>query len=187
MDTPFEKLKILAGFYPNDIRLYYQNEEGKRKLMKYIGRIPSRFDRYLLDFLILTNGASILDYCFMGFKNNKLAYSIDEYTLLFWQENNQFALKAIPFMKTSLNQHFCYWIENDKTDIHIIVYISPTGKVLPIATNFLKFITTFTEDIETTIISSPNNRLLLYNSQEGWPENINHWLNNDPDLERISL
>jgi hypothetical protein len=123
----------------------------------------------------------------MGFKNNKLAYGIDEYMLLFWQENNQFALKAVPFMKTSLNQHFCYWIENEKTDIHTIVYISATGKVLPVATNFLKFIETFIEDIESTFTGSPNNKLLLYISHEEWPENINHWLNNDPDLEYVSL
>lgn len=179
MKDVLERLKHLNYLYPKDVKLYSQNKEGIIKLMKGIGRIPGEFDPDLLEFLRLTNGASILDYCFLGFKNKMLGYDIDEYMLDFWHENNRYALTALPFMRDTQKEHFCLWMEKGEA-FQSVVYIdmnvdeSPT----PIASNFLRFMDTFVEDVKDTLLTTEK----LYISKTQWPLSLEHWTKNDQSL-----
>lgn len=114
-----QKLFALKASYPHDIILYPQDIKN---LMKLPGRIPGNFDSQLLDFLKLTNGASILDYCFYGFKNNKLKIGFDENLMNKWVTFGHIAGSVIPFMSNSSGVNFGYLKDIIINGSHPIVF-----------------------------------------------------------------
>jgi hypothetical protein len=97
MEEIIVKLRELSN-RSNQIVLYNPNIVN---VMKGIGRVIGKIDPELLEFLKHTNGASVFDYCFMGFKNSRLGVDIDKFSKEIWMSNNRLAGKFIPFMSTS--------------------------------------------------------------------------------------
>ncbi|GAB4043466.1 SMI1/KNR4 family protein [Spirosoma jeollabukense] len=183
MEGILERLNQLSLRYPEDITLYPHTKESHLKVVKGIGRIPDKFNPYLLEFLKFTNGASILDYCFMGFKNRQLGIDLDTYMLDFWFEHNRYAF-ALPFMRNTQKEHFCLWMEPGET-FHSVVYIDMNveGNPVPIASTFYHFIDTFVRDLADSLLKGET----LYITENHWPLNQAHWLKNDPNLEKVKL
>jgi hypothetical protein len=183
MKEIFEKLQALS-LLSNQIILY---KGDVKDTMKGIGRVVGKFDSDLLEFLKITNGASILDYCFMGFKNKKLGYDIDKFMGDFWMSNNRMAGHFLPFMITSTGDVFGYLTDVvDMNGRHPIGYYnSSRDETLSIiGSSFGNFMKTFLEDIEETLIKNESDFLLNIVKNE-WPLAIDHWLENDDDLKEL--
>lgn len=116
-----EKLVDLAQLYPKDIVMYNQD---LKLLMKLPGRIPGEFDKELLDFLKITNGALILDYRFYGFKNLQLSPSLDQNLKDKWYEWQHIAGNVIPFVGSSSSFGFGYLDGITINGSHPIVYFT---------------------------------------------------------------
>lgn len=179
----FEKLRSLSHD-SNQIILY--NVDIKNT-MKGIGRIIGKFDSELLELLKLTNGVSIFDYCFMGFKNTKLGYDIDKYMGDFWMSNNRLANHFLPFMITSTSDNFGYLMDVvDKEGRHPIGYYSNLGteRVYIVGSSFKSFMKTFLADVEETLNNNKGDFIINIDKPE-WPINIDHWLANDYELKKL--
>lgn len=156
-------------------------------VLKGIGRVPGKFDNELLEFLKFTNGASIFDYCFLGFKNNRLGVNIDKLFLELWFTDNQLAGHMMPFMTTSLGDSFGYLLDlSDDYGRHPIVYYSGDGinELHVIGSSFEAFMTTFLQDVQETLTKS-NGEMIILIEKDGWPINAEHWLSRDEQLRKL--
>ncbi|MVM32135.1 hypothetical protein GO755_18945 [Spirosoma sp. HMF4905] len=183
MEEILERLNQLSYQYPKDVILYPHTKESYLKVMKGIGRIPDKFNLYLLEFLKFTNGASILDYCFLGFKNRRLGIDFDTYMGEFWHEHNRYAF-ALPFMRNTQKEHFCLWMEPGEA-FHSVVYIDMNAEKnpLPIASNFFHFMDTFISDLANSLSKGET----IYIAENDWPLNQAHWIKNDPNLKKVKI
>jgi hypothetical protein len=130
----------------------------------------------LLEFLKYTNGASILDYCFMGFKNPRLGVDLDKFMLSFWSSQQHFAGEVMGFVTTSASETFGYLINiTDSEGRHPIVYTTYDEKLYLIGSSFNSFMQTFIQDLVDT----------LKNTKEAIPMEIEK--NNWPKLKAISI
>lgn len=183
MNWLLEKLQSLSQH--SDQIVFYKVDA--KNTLKGVGRVIGKFDPELLEFLKLTNGASIFDYCFMGFKNTKLGYDIDKYTGDFWMSNNRLAGHFLPFMITSTGDNFGYLIDVvDKEGRHPIGYYSnlTRDKVYMIGSSFGNFMKTFLIDVEETLKNNKGDFIVNIDRPD-WPINIDHWLVNDEELRRL--
>lgn len=138
IEEVLKTLDELAG-RSNQIELY---KSDLRVIMKGIGRVIGKFDSELLEFLKHTNGATVFDYCFMGFKNPKLGVDIDKFMMELWPSNSMLAGRFLPFMGTSTSDNFGYLIDIiDEKGRHPIAYYSDLDRerVHVIASSFQKF------------------------------------------------
>ncbi|WP_010522081.1 hypothetical protein [Aquimarina agarivorans] len=179
-----EKLKKISS---NKSIILYQNFNIKNTY-KGMGRIIGDFNnKELLEILKYTNGASILGYCFLGIKNNKLGTNLDSFQYELWQSNDLIAGKMIGFMIDELGGTFGFLI-NDKVKYPLspIVYYSQTNpnKLFIIGSSFDSFFFNFLNDIEYTIETNTDG-LLIDIEIENWPFNSSHWLKNDQNLPLI--
>ncbi|HEY5749430.1 MAG TPA: SMI1/KNR4 family protein [Chryseolinea sp.] len=156
--------------------------------LKRVGQMPVKFDTQLLSFLRFSNGVSIFDYCFMGFKNNQLGIDIDENV-----EELKFATdiltdEFVAFMGTSSSDLFGYLLNMvDAHGNHPIAYnnLNEPRKVFVIASSFEGFMHTFLDDVEDMLDRYPNGEFLLEIENENWPRNVEHWLKSDTDLREL--
>ena len=181
-----EKLTYLSEKY-KDIILY--PNANTKLVFSGIGRVPGNFPRELLELLKHTNGASILDYCFLGFKNRKLGIDIDKYVLELWGANDYLAGKVIGFVINSSGDAFGYLINSKYKTLSFdtpIVYYSNQNphELYVIGTSFNRFMNTFLDDVEFTIMNS-SNELLLDVEIINWPQDVNHWISKDPNLLKL--
>jgi hypothetical protein len=156
-----------------------------KNTMRGIGKIPGKFDADLLEFLKYTNGASIFDYCFLGFKNARLGVDIDNFMLEFWPANDLLAARFLSFMITSTNDTFGYLIDLvDQNGKHPVCYYSSDepGKIYIIGSSFERFMNTFISDVQRTLENNKG-QFLLAVDEENWPLNVDHWKRNDEGLK----
>lgn len=174
-----QKLLKLSG-YSKQIHLY---DADIKNALKGAGRIVGKFDTELLEFLKFTNGASVFDYCFMGFKNSKLGVDIDKCALELWASNKFLAGRFLPFMITSTSDNFGYLIDlyNDKGCHPVAYYSNIYEGVHVIGSSFKNFMDTFLIDVEDTLNGSKENMIININKPD-WPVDINHWLAKDKSL-----
>lgn len=66
MDAIITYIEELAQISPY-IKLY--RDFNSNVILRNIGKITGEVDKQYVEFLLKTNGASILDYCFLGLKN----------------------------------------------------------------------------------------------------------------------
>lgn len=183
MDSVIKILSELVRAYSNRITLY-KNVDLKI-LMKSIGKVPGKFDSDLLELLKFTNGASILDYCFLGFKNPRLGVDIDKFMFELWSSHEFTAGRVLGFMITSTSETFGYLIDVvDDKGRHPIVYCSDNRKLYLLASSFSAFMISFVGEISDTL-KNTTQALPLYIEKEGWPKDTSYWKSNDPDLEEI--
>jgi hypothetical protein len=180
MKNYIEKLKDLANKYPNDVRLYPPKD--LKNLAKLPGKIPGSFNKQIFDFLKVTNGASILDYCFYGYQNPKLGLNIEKNSVDYWVTHNHIAGLIIPFMSSSSGQNFGYLIKWTETSNQPIVYFTddPRHTTL-IASSFDLFLQVFLIDVEECLKRGEDIEVDI----QGWPTDFTHWLEADPSLKEL--
>jgi hypothetical protein len=155
--------------------------------LKGIGKVPGKFDTELLEFLKFTNGASILDYCFLGFKNHNLVADIDKFMLQCWGTNILLAGRFLPFMITSTGDIFGYLIDIvDEFGRHPVLYYSDNDHetFYIIGSSFASFMRTFISDLQEALNKNKEG-LQLGIDQDDWPIDLTHWLEHDKRLKVI--
>jgi hypothetical protein len=158
----------------------YENVNLKN-LYKGVGRVPGEFNKELLEFLKLTNGASILDYCFLGIKNMKLGTNLDKFYLELWSNNNQLAGRIIPFISSSVGDNFGYLIGEHRNGEIVYYNNEYTDRMWVIGSSFNIFMTTFLDDVEHTI-NNAEDELILTVEIPNWPIDTEHWIKRDSVL-----
>ena len=103
IDKIIERIKRINSRY---ITLYPLNDN--KTIMKHIGKIPGEIDAEYLEFLKITNGASILDYCFFGLKNSKLGINVYNLMMDLWYGDNLLASIFWGVTGTSTGEYFGY-------------------------------------------------------------------------------
>ncbi|WP_343531981.1 hypothetical protein [Pedobacter sp.] len=176
-----KKLDELAHKYPKDVVLYQQD---LKTLMKLPGRIPGEFDLQLLDFLKITNGASILDYRFYGFKNILFTPSFDQNLKDKWYEWQHIAGVIVPFMGSSTNIGFGYLKEVTFKGGHPIVYFSEFPEdTSVVASGFDVFFNDFLYNVEASLAFGNNIEIDL----DDWPFNVEKAKEKDPLLLEVLM
>lgn len=151
-------------------------------IMRHIGKIPGEIDHEYLCFLKKTNGASILDYCFFGLKNNKLGSKVYNIMMDLWHGDNLLTLFFWGFSSTSTGEYFGYLNKKNEHGGHYIGYYSSDnpGKVYIIASSFLIFINKFISQIEAEII---NDDKLLALQNNDWFMDLGKLIEDDAEIE----
>lgn len=119
---------------------------NKINLLKGIGRITGETDQQHIDFLNLTNGLSILDYCFWGIKNPRLYPTniYDEMQFL-WGKYYQTALVFWCIAGDEQGGYFGYIPYKNGNGDHFIAYFNENipDELIIISSSFEKFLANF--------------------------------------------
>lgn len=105
METIITNIEKLAKVSPY-IKLY--KTFGSDVILRNIGKITGEVDKQHIDFLLNTNGASILDYCFLGMKNRKLGANVYENIRELWQADSLLTFRFWGIVGTSCGENFGY-------------------------------------------------------------------------------
>ncbi|SMB87930.1 hypothetical protein SAMN05660772_02772 [Pasteurella testudinis DSM 23072] len=154
-------IEVLKGKSPY-IKTY---EKNTIKILKGQGSIIGEKDKLHLDFLKESNGLSLLDYCFWGFKNSHL-YPTNIYDEMnfFWSKENMATFKFWCFAGNSAGERFGYINKKNSYGNHFIAYYSQLNPnyLQLIASNFNIFIVKFISDIDKQV-NSDNSSLDIEN------------------------
>ena len=183
------KLLRLHELFPEVVRLYQPVVINQiRQTENMIGLRLSDLDVSWHEFLEISNGASILDYCLAGAMTSHIA-SIASVNKMF-QNEERFSW---------LQKHFtCFMVDSSSMNIgfvrdglrmRCVAFLGEPSdmSVLPIASSFNAFMQTFLLEVESTLGS----RKLLpgkkwpYAISEFWPLNLSFWCDNDPGLRTM--
>ncbi|WP_330209347.1 SMI1/KNR4 family protein [Pseudomonas sp. AM4(2022)] len=136
---------------PEKIKLF--RSYGTMVVLKNMGKVTGGLDKEYMAFLMETNGASILDYCFLGFKNRELGLNLYENIMDFWQADNSLAMKFWAFAGTSAGDAFGYLDLKNKKGSHFIAYYTPDQpeQVTVISSCFELFMRKFITEIQILI------------------------------------
>lgn len=139
---------------PEKIKLF--RSYGTMVVLKNMGKVTGGLDKEYMSFLMETNGASILDYCFLGFKNRELGLNLYENIMDFWQADNSLAMKFWAFAGTSAGDAFGYLDLKNKKGSHFIAYYTPDQpeQVTVISSCFELFMRKFIAEIQILIQAS---------------------------------
>ena len=156
---------------PEKIKLF--RSYGTMVVLKNMGKVTGGLDKEYMAFLMETNGASILDYCFLGFKNRELGLNLYEIVMDFWQADNSLAMKFWAFAGTSAGDAFGYLDLKNKKGSHFIAYYTPDQpeQVTVISSCFELFMRKFITEIQILIQANDDSFWIEDNtwmtSQEG--------------------
>lgn len=162
------------------IKLY--KDFGKDIILRNMGKITGEIDTQYIDFLKETNGASILDYCFLGLKNNKLGANLYENHRELWLSNNILTLKFWACIRDSAGNTFGYLDKKNETGDHYFGYYSTNDSddVYLVASSFKIFMDKFLTQIEKVLKINPN-AIALENYD--WFMNKDQLITNDLEMQ----
>ncbi|VEI57046.1 Uncharacterised protein [Pasteurella multocida] len=123
-------------------------------VMKGIGRITGETDKQYIEFLKLTNGMSILDYCFWGIKNSRLyPKNIYDEILYLWSKHNLTSLYFWCVAGNSEGEYFGYIPIKDDKGNHFIAYFNESHpeQLIILSSSFEKFLESFFSVISTSL------------------------------------
>lgn len=128
-------------------------EFDKKIIFKGIGKIPGDFDKEYLEFLQYTNGASILDYCFLGIKNNKLGVNLYGNITDLWVDDCMLSSAFWGIVSNSSGENFGYINLLNKKGSHYIGYYSTNNPehVNLVASSFKIFLNKLLTQVELAI------------------------------------
>ncbi|PHM37014.1 SMI1/KNR4 family protein [Xenorhabdus innexi] len=180
MHESIEKIEILKG-KSKHIKTYPNFD--KSIILKNMGKIPGEVDKEHLEFLMLTNGVSILDYCFPGLKNNQLGVNVYELMMELWQKDNLLTLRFWGIAGTSTSEYFGYLDKKNDTGGHYIGYYSSNEpeKVHLVSSSFSIFMYKFLFQINRVI---ENNINALGIDDNSWFLDIKNLIKLDVEMER---
>ena len=171
-----KKLQDLSNSFPSDVILY--PPQSLRDISKVLGRAPGNLNKDLLEFLKVTNGASILDYCFYGCKNNKLGMNLEKDSIEYWTSHNHIAGLLFTFMSTSSGEHFGYLIESIYGKQPIFFFTDDPKDTALLASSLENFLNVFLDDCKESLINGEDVQIV----SDGWPSDFDHWMQSDSDL-----
>ena len=150
MDETIAHIEELSKLSPY-IKLY-RNFDSKT-ILKHIGKITGEIDRQYVEFLMKTNGASILDYCFLGLKNHNLGMNIYDNMRDLWLLDCTLIMRFWGFCRTSSGENFGYLDKVDSSGNHYIGYYSTSEPehVFLVASSFKIFMNKFLKQLESTL------------------------------------
>jgi len=173
----------------------YQNFDIK-VIMKNIGKITGEVDKEYVEFLTNTNGASILDYCFLGFKNRALGQNVYENIMDLWQQDNLLTFRFWGVIGTSSGENFGYLDKKNKEGNHFIGYYSNENPahVYMVSSSFKIFMTKFLNQVELALLEDRNAIYLIDNEWFLNPEKLVEddkemaiYINSEPTRSRYNL
>ena len=124
-------------------------------ILKGMGNIIGEIDKQHIEFLKLTNGASILDYCFLGFKNpNLYPRNIYEEMLEVWHNNPLTSNIFWCIAGNSIGEYFGYIPKKDSKGNHFIAYFTNKNpdEIILVSSSFNIFINKFIDAVFDRII-----------------------------------
>ena len=184
-----EQLDLLQQAFPQAIKIY-QPATATQILQteQLLGLKLSDVDPSWLDFLRLTNGASVLDYCIMGAMTSHIENIADANRRL-WNLNLYDWLRKhfICFLGTSSPMMIGFVREGRRTRCIAFLAELTDNAVLPIASSFETFVGCFLQDVETTLRTW---KPLLgeewpYAISDTWPLELKSWYQRDPKLKTM--
>ncbi|MFK2002928.1 SMI1/KNR4 family protein [Bacteroides fragilis] len=130
----------------------YRNFDTK-VILRNMGKITGEVDKQYIRFLMETNGASILDYCFLGMKNNQLGINVYDNIRELWQVDNLLTFRFWGVIGTSCGENFGYLDKIDSDGNHFIGYYNTNEpeQVYLVASSFDVFMSKFLKQIENTL------------------------------------
>ena len=181
MENLIDRIKRINSKY---ISLYTNLD--KILVMRNVNKIPGVIDSEYYEFLKETNGASILDYCFFGLKNNKLGSNVYNAITDLWLCDNLLTLRFWGVAATSTGEYFGYLNKENDSGSHFIGFYESNepGKVYLVASSFSIFLGKFLTQIEFAI--SQNANALGLNNND-WFLDLNSLVKNDPEMHKYIL
>lgn len=184
-----KSLSDLQGNYPELIKLYRGvSSVDLSNMEKSFDTKISDIDEDWEKFLQYADGASILDYCLLGVRSVAIV-KIEDVNRELWQYNSWTKDKFVSFLGDSTGMNIGFIHEGGVT--RGIAYLDEASDtaVLPIASSFQNFITSFIDDIRSTILrwqekseEHPPNEIT---TQELWPWDLKESCTRDPNLKSI--
>ena len=178
MDEIIAHIEELSKLSPY-IKLY-RNFDPKI-ILKHIGKITGEIDRQYVDFLLKTNGASILDYCFLGLKNHNLGMNIYDNMSELWFLDCSLAMRFWGICGTSSGENFGYLDKVDSSGNHYIGYYSTNEPehVYLVASSFKIFMNKFLQQVESTLTID---KKAIYIDNNDWFLNPQKLIINDIEI-----
>ena len=160
----------------------YRNFDPKI-ILKHIGKITGEIDRQYVDFLLKTNGASILDYCFLGLKNHNLGMNIYDNMSELWFLDCSLAMRFWGICGTSSGENFGYLDKVDSSGNHYIGYYSTNEPehVYLVASSFKIFMNKFLQQVESTLTID---KKAIYIDNNDWFLNPQKLIINDIEMDQ---
>ncbi|GIQ57485.1 hypothetical protein Flavo103_06210 [Flavobacterium collinsii] len=179
MKNILDRIEKLESHNPH-IKLY--KDFGKDIILKHMGKIIGEIDNQYINFLKFTNGASILDYCFLGLKNNKLGINLYENHAELWLMNYNLSQKYWGCIIDSTGNTFGYLDQRNESGDHYFGYYSihESEKIYLVASSFKIFMNKFLMQIEETLKNNPEAISLINNN---WFTEKMHLIKDDIEME----
>lgn len=155
MDAIIAHIEKLAKISPY-IKLYQDFDSNV--ILRNIGKITGEVDKQYVEFLLKTNGASILDYCFLGLKNHSLGVNVYDNMRELWQSDCLLTFRFWGIVGTSCGENFGYIDEKDSSGNHYIGYYSANEPehVYLVASSFNIFVDKFLKQVEASLTIDKN-------------------------------
>jgi hypothetical protein len=185
-----QKLFDLRREFPELIKLYppasrEQIEQTEQKL----GLRLAELDPAWVEFLSMTNGASILDYCLVGAMSSQIA-SIAEINIELWSINkgNRIEGNFVTFLGSSSPTDIGF-MKIDRRKCVALLSTPMETAVLPIASSFDAFMDSFIADFEEVASSwkRTQSKKIPYTLPGKWPLDLTSWCVRDKALTKLLL
>ena len=180
MDEIIAHIEELSKLSPY-IKLYRTFDP--KIILKHIGKITGEIDRQYVDFFLNTNGASILEYCFLGLKNHKLGMNIYDNMSELWFLDCSLAMRFWGICGTSSGENFGYLDKVDSSGNHYIGYYSTNEPehVYLVASSFKIFMNKFLQQVESTLTID---KKAIYIDNNDWFLNPQKLIINDIEMDQ---
>jgi hypothetical protein len=148
-----------------------------------MGKITGEIDKQYISFLMETNGASILDYCFLGMKNNQLGINVYDNIRELWQVDNLLTFRFWGIIGTSCGENFGYLDKIDSDGNHFIGYYNTNEpeQVYLVASSFKIFMSKFLKQVELTLEIDKN---AIYVANNDWFLNQEKLIIDDNEMDQ---
>jgi hypothetical protein len=184
-----EQLEQLKQAFPEAVKIYRSATDveilqTQDALNLNISDIVSEWP----EFLRYTNGASLLDYCFLGAMTTRIA-SISEVNLELWRFNPWAREHFLAFLGDSTGMGIGFVRQGQ--EVRCIGYMREMYDmiVLPIASSFTSFISSFLEDVQVTLRTwkpQPGEEIPYeIKTQDLWPWDLKPFCERDPKLRAM--
>ncbi|HRD59657.1 MAG TPA: hypothetical protein PL137_02030, partial [Nocardioides sp.] len=156
---------------------------GRTLVLKHIGKVIGAVDRPYVEFLMRTNGASVLDHCFLGLKNPALGANLYDHMRELWQVDNMLAVRFWGCVGDSTGDVFGYVAQTNSSGGRFWGHYSldVPGRVDLVASSFAIFMDKFLSEIERALAADPG---ALGLTSHGWFLQRDRLVEGDAELAR---
>lgn len=178
MEKVLHQLSSLSFAFPKTVKMY--KPIGARQLEVQTNTLEYEILPELRKVYAITDGISILDYCFLGLSNRKIQGLIDCNEML-WLNYSGLRNTFIVFMATSVGDYFGYARGKDGKVYVGHLNMPSDSEIIWISSSIEAFMYSLVEEIGLILNDLHKEEFLISNS--GWPRNVKYWLERDDDLK----